>query len=135
MRLRFLAPMRSLSHEMIVRLSQLDYDRDIAFVALEADTGDLAGISRFASDPDHVGAEFGIMVRSDLQGMGLGGTLMRQLLDYARADGLARIDGLILRENAAMLDLAARLGFAQIPETDASELVRVRLTLGQPGPS
>lgn len=135
MRLRFLAPMRSLSHEMIVRLSQLDYDRDIAFVALEAETGDLAGISRFASDPDHVGAEFGIMVRSDLQGLGLGTTLMRQLLDYARADGLARIDGLILRENAAMLDLAARLGFTQIPETDASELVRVRLMLGHPGAS
>lgn len=132
MRLRFLAPMRTLSHEMIVRLSQLDYDRDIAFVALEAGTGDLAGISRFASDPDHQSAEFGIMVRSDLQGLGLGTALMRQLLDYARADGLARIEGLILRENAAMLDLTARLGFTQVAESDASELVRVRLMLGQP---
>lgn len=133
MRLRFLAPMRSLSHEMIVRLSQLDYDRDIAFVALEADTGDLAGISRFASDPDHQSAEFGIMVRSDLQGLGLGAALMRQLLDYARADGLTRIDGLILRENAAMLDLAARLGFSRVAETDANALVRVRLILREPG--
>lgn len=132
MRLRFLSPMRTLSHEMIVRLSQLDYDRDIAFVALEAATGDLAGISRLASDPDHQGAEFGIMVRSDLQGLGLGTVLMRQLLDYARADGLARIDGLILRENAAMLDLAARLGFSQVPSGDASGQVRVRLELGGP---
>lgn len=129
MRLRFLTPVRSLSHEMIVRLSQLDYDRDIAFVALEAGTGDLAGICRFASDPDHESAEFGIMVRSDLQGLGLGTALMRQLLDYARADGLARIDGLILRENGAMLDLVARMGFFRVPETDASEAVRVRLLL------
>ena len=129
MRLRFLTPVRLLSHETIVRLSQLDYDRDIAFVALEAETGDLAGISRFASDPDHESAEFGIMVRSDLQGLGLGTALMRQLLEYARADGLARIDGLILRENGAMLDLAARMGFFRVPETDASEAVRVRLVL------
>lgn len=135
MRLRFLTPMRSLSHEMIVRLSQLDYDRDIAFVALETETGDLAGISRFASDPDHHSAEFGIMVRSDLQGQGLGTALMRQLLDYARADGLTMIDGLILRENGAMLELAARLGFSRVPDAEASEAVRVRLALGEPGPA
>jgi acetyltransferase len=114
---------------MIVRLSQLDYDRDIAFVALEVETGDLAGICRFASDPDHESAEFGFMIRSDLQGLGLGTALMRQLLDYARAEGLARIDGLILRENGAMLDLAARMRFFRVPETDASEAVRVRLLL------
>jgi len=130
MRLRFLTPLRTLSQEMIIRLSQLDYDRDIAFVALEAETGDLAGISRFASDPDHLSAEFGIMVRSDLHGLGLGTVLMRQLLDYGRADGLAMIEGLILRENAAMLDLAARLGFSQVPDGDPSEVVRVRLKLG-----
>lgn len=130
LRLRFLTPLRSLSQEMIIRLSQLDYDRDIAFVALEAETGDLAGISRFASDPDHLNAEFGIMVRSDLHGLGLGTALMRQLLDYARADGLATIEGLILRENGAMLDLAARMGFSQVPDGNPSETVKVRLVLG-----
>src|SRR5690606_16332660 len=53
LRLRFLVPTAPLSQEIIVRLSQLDYDRDIAFVALEADSGELAGICRYASDPDH----------------------------------------------------------------------------------
>ncbi|WP_055046717.1 bifunctional acetate--CoA ligase family protein/GNAT family N-acetyltransferase [Devosia sp. A16] len=130
LRLRFLTPMRTLSQEMIIRLSQLDYDRDIAFVALEAQTGDLAGISRFASDPDHLSAEFGIMVRSDLHGLGLGTALMRQLLDYARADGLATIEGMILRENGTMLDLAARMGFSQVPDSEPNETVRVRLQLG-----
>jgi acetyltransferase len=132
MRLRFLTPTRSLSHETIVRLSQLDYDRDIAFVALDGDTGELAGICRYSADPDHERAEFGILVRSDLQGIGLGRALMAQLLDYGRADGLARLDGLILRENATMLDLAARMGFTPVPQADASALVKVSLALGQP---
>jgi acetyltransferase len=132
LRLRFLVSTRTLSHEMIVRLSQLDYDRDIAFVALDAETGDLGGICRYSSDPDHERAEFGILVRSDLQGIGLGRALMRQLLDYARADGLAHIDGMILRENGAMLDLAARMGFVRVLEADTSETVKVTLALHQP---
>ncbi|MBN9310940.1 bifunctional acetate--CoA ligase family protein/GNAT family N-acetyltransferase [Devosia sp.] len=129
MRLRFLVPTQRLSREVIARLSQLDYDRDIAFVALEADTGDLAGICRYSSDPDHERAEFGILVRSDLQGIGLGSALMRRLLDYARADGLRRIDGLILRENRDMLDLAARMGFVAVPQATAGDPIRMSLSL------
>jgi len=129
MRLRFLTPTRSLSQEAIARLSQLDFDRDIAFVALEAETGELAGIVRYNSDPDHERAEFGALVRSDLQGMGLGTALMARLLDYARADGLKRIDGLMLRENTAMIELASRLGFRPLAEADFSETVRMALAL------
>ncbi len=57
---------------------------------------------------------------------------MAQLLEYATADGLLRLDGQILRENKAMLDLAARVGFTPVPETDSSEIVRVSLELRQP---
>ena len=128
MRLRFLVP-TVLSQQAMVRLSQLDYDRDIAFIALEAHSGDLAGICRYASDPDHERAEFGVLIRSDLQGRGLGSVLMERLLDYARAHGIGRLEGLVLRENAAMLDLAARLGFVPVAEGDLSEVVRVRLPL------
>lgn len=128
MRLRFLVP-TVLSQQAMVRLSQLDYDRDIAFVALEAATGDLAGICRYASDPDRERAEFGVLIRSDLQGRGLGGALMERLLDYARAHGVARLEGAILRENRVMLDLAARLGFAPVTEPEVSAVTRVRLEL------
>ncbi len=128
MRLRFLVP-TVLSQQAMVRLSQLDYDRDIAFVALEPATGDLAGICRYASDPDRERAEFGLLVRSDLQGRGLGTVLMERLLDYARAHGIGRLEGLILRENRVMLELAARMGFTPVTEADISEVMRVRLTL------
>jgi acetyltransferase len=128
MRLRFLVP-TVLSQQAMVRLSQLDYDRDIALVAIEVATGDLAGICRYASDPDRERAEFGLLIRSDLQGRGLGTMLMERLLDYARAHGIGRLEGLILRENRVMLDLAARVGFVPVAETDLNEMLRVRLSL------
>jgi acetyltransferase len=118
LRLRFLVATRTLSDEMIVRLSQLDYDRDIAFIALERVTGDLAGVVRYSSDPDHITAEFSAHVRSDLQGRGLGTAMMRLLIEYARADGLSELIGHVLRENHEMLEVAEELGFAPAGSTD-----------------
>ena len=129
LRLRFLTPMRTISSELLVRLSQLDYDRDIAFVALEEATGTLAGIARYSSDPDHETAEFGILVRSDLHGRGLGTVLIERLIAYARADGLKRLTGLVLRENAAMLEFAAELGFRRLPQDAVRPGVEIALDL------
>ena len=109
-RLRFLAPRRAFPDEMLKRLTQLDYDREMAFVALEAD-GALAGIARISADPNHESAEFGLLVRTDLQGHGLGHALMTHLIDYAREDGLSRIEGIMFDENDKMIDLARSLGF------------------------
>jgi acetyltransferase len=108
---------------MLKRLTQLDYDREMAFVAL-GPAGDLAGIARISADPDHESAEFGILVRSDLQGHGLGAALLAHLIDYARSDGLTRIEGMILDENRRMIELARELGFeiSNHPEDDALEL-------------
>ncbi len=77
---------------MALRLTQLDYDREMAFVALTPE-GELAGVARVACDPDHVSGEYATIVRSDLKGRGLGGALMRMLIDYAAADGLAPARG------------------------------------------
>ena len=131
LRLRFLSPLKALSPRMMVQLTQLDYDRDIAFLALEVGNGDMAGVVRYSSDPDHEAAEFGVLVRSDLHGRGLGTALMRQLVDYARADGLQRLDGLILRENARMVTLCQELGFAIEPDPDDPNLVRARLPIAR----
>jgi acetyltransferase len=129
MRLRFLIATRTLSRETVIRLSQLDYDRDIAFIALEAGNGELAGVVRYSSDPDHISAEFSAHVRSDLQGRGLGTAMMRTLIAYARADGLAELTGLVLRENCDMLNLASSLGFRVQMGTPEPGCVRIALKL------
>ncbi len=129
LRRRFLVPMKTISPELLVRLSQLDYDRDIAFIALESGTGRLAGIARYSADPDRQSAEFGVLVRSDLQGQGLGRALMEQLLAYGRAEGLQRLTGLVLRDNQGMLEFAAELGFTAIGGATDPGLIRIGLTL------
>jgi acetyltransferase len=128
MRLRFLVPTRHLSHETLVRLTQLDYDRDMAFVALEQPSGDMAGIARYAADPDRNTAEFGIMIRSDLKGHGLGRRLTLLLIDYAKREGVGELFGRVLRENTNMLSLCTELGFVYA-EPDEPMTVRVSLPL------
>lgn len=111
LRLRLLAPRKEFSNEMLMRLTQLDYDRDMAFVALNSMTGALAGISRLSCDPDKSIAEFGLIVRTDLQGRGLGWSLLLQLVAYAEADGIAIIEGTVLNENADMMNMCREFGF------------------------
>jgi acetyltransferase len=122
--MRFRERFQTLPNELLIRLTQLDYDRDIAFVALE-EAGDLAGIARYAADPDGVHAEFGLLVRSDLKHMGIGRALMEQLLAYARAHGVGELFGITLRENTAMLTFAERLGFATAVDHDDPAVIRV----------
>lgn len=112
LRLRFLSPRKNFPHQMLKRLTQLDYDRDIAFVAIEAASGALAGIGRLSCDPDHESGEYALLVRTDLQGHGLGWELLRQIIDYARADRVSRIQGIILKENRNMLTMCQEFGFS-----------------------
>ena len=112
LRLRFLSPRRNFPHQMLKRLTQLDYDRDIAFVTLETGTGALAGIGRLSCDPDHESGEYALLVRTDLQGHGLGWELLKQIIDYARADRVSRIKGIILNENRNMLTMCREFGFS-----------------------
>ncbi|WP_342240008.1 GNAT family N-acetyltransferase, partial [Inquilinus sp. OTU3971] len=130
-RLRFFAPMR-LDHEFAARLTQIDYDREMALVAEAKEDGHpvLLGTVRIVADPDNVTAEYGIMVRSDLKGQGLGYRLMTEIIAYARGRGLAQISGEILRENATMLRMAEELGFKREIVPDEPELVRVTIAFG-----
>jgi acetyltransferase len=113
---------------MLLRLTQLDYDREMAFVALD-EAGALCGIARLSADPDGEIAEYGLLVRSDLQGRGLGWELLRMLVDYARAEGLARIEGAVLSDNLRMLQMAREFGFAVTPSADP-QVVTATLDLG-----
>jgi acetyltransferase len=111
LRLRFFAPVREFSHAFLAKLIQIDYARAIAFVALDADTGEMIGVVRLHSDANHETGEFAILLRSDLKGKGLGWELMQMIIEWARADGLSAVEGQVLRENTVMLDMASRLGF------------------------
>ena len=80
-RLRFLAPRKAFPDETLKRLTQIDYDRDMAFVALEAGSGALAGVARLSCDPDRTMGEYALLVRTDLQGHGIGWQLLSQIID------------------------------------------------------
>jgi acetyltransferase len=131
-RLRLFMPMRQFSHQFIARLTQIDYAREMAFIALAPDTGgasEMLGVSRLCADPDYERAEFAIMVRSDLKGLGLGWVLMRQLILYARSEGLQSLYGMVLKENATMLRMSHELGFQFEPVPDDGSLSMVVLDL------
>ena len=113
-RMRVFTPRRFLPRSELARLTQIDYAREMAFIAERrgADGApETLGTVRAISDPDGIEAEFAIVVRSDRKGKGLGRLLMGKLERYAVAQGLQRITGTVLRENAAMLELARHFGF------------------------
>ncbi len=114
LRARFFATLREVPDRDLARLTQIDYDRDMAFVAVatEADGAEATlGVARASADPDNVEAEFAVLVRSDLKGMGLGRMLLEKLVRYCRARGTCRMVGEVLSDNARMIRLAEGLGF------------------------
>lgn len=131
MRLRFFGLSKSFSDKLLIRLTQLDYDRDMAFVALDHD-GNLCGVARISGDPDHETAEYALLVRSDLKGQGLGWAMLRHLLDYATAEGLKRIEGVVLSENSGMLKMCREFGFQFAVDQNDVGIVKVSLDLAPP---
>jgi acetyltransferase len=129
-RLRFFGAGLKLSHGLLARLTQIDYAREMAFVAIAEAAGALLGVARFVADPDYTRGEYAILVRSDLKGRGLGWRLMQHLIAYARAEGLKELHGSVLAENATMLDMCRQLGFRVEPEPDDASVRRVALSLG-----
>ncbi len=114
LRLRFFSARRELPRSELARLTQIDYDREMAFIAvrrLPDGQEYTVGVVRAVIDPDNVEAEFAILVRSDLKARGLGHLLMRKMVDYLVRHGTQRMAGLVLRENDAMRDLATAEGF------------------------
>ena len=133
LRMRFFGAMTELPPHLAARLSQIDYDREMALLARadKAAEADLAGIVRLAGDPDRIEAEYAVAVRSDLKHHGLGRRLMQEILAYARARGYARVFGRVLVENKPMLSLARELGATVRHGADPSE-VRVEFDLTRP---
>ena len=134
LRLRFFSAVRHFSHEFIARLTQLDYARSIALVALDPDDGRMLGAVRLLADANYESGEYGILVRSDLKGHGIGWRLMQIMIEYAGSIGLKRVEGQVLRENVTMLAMCRHLGFRVRPDKDDPAVMDVTLEVG-PGPT
>ena len=113
-RMRVFYSKRTLERSELARLVQIDYAREMAFVAIAPDTNgqpQTLGIVRAVTDPDNQDAQFGIIVRSELKGSGLGFLLMKKLIAYLRAQGTQCLVATVLDNNNRMLSLAKELGF------------------------
>lgn len=130
-RMRMFVHMREMSPAQLARFTQIDYDREMAFIATRTGPDgepETLGVARAITDPDNIQAEFAVAVRSDLKGRGLGRLLMETLIGYYRGRGTLEMVGDALSENSGILNLSAKLGFDRtaLPQDD---IVRMRLPL------
>jgi len=120
---RFVSSMTELPPSMLARFTLIDYDREMALIAVVkernaaaggevVETQRMVGVSRYITNPDQSSCEFSLVVADDFNGKGLGSRLMESIMDVAREKGLTEIDGLVLANNAGMLKLMRSLGFA-----------------------
>lgn len=124
LRMRFFVAMKELTHQFAAKLTQIDYDREMALVAEPETGGEIWGVARFFADPDNNQAEYAVAVRSDLKGRGLGYLLMIRLIDIARRHGIRELFGDVLNENDAMLQMCRTLGFAVVAHPFEPSVVR-----------
>lgn len=128
-RLRFFAAIRKFDYAFAARLTQIDYDREMAFVAIPSGSDEIVGVVRLSADPDKDKAEFAVMVRSDFKGTGLGYSLMQQIIDFARMNAIKQLFADVLRENHPMLKMVKEFGFLVLPTNHQADSVTVVLNL------
>ncbi len=119
---RFVSSMQELPASLLARFTLIDYDREMALVALWRERGvnadgeptdltRIVGVSRYITNPDRASCEFSLVVADEFKGRGLGSRLMLSIMEFAREKGLTEIEGLVLANNPAMLKLMKSLGF------------------------
>lgn len=138
LRRRFFQPIRELSHEMAATLTQIDYHREMALVATGPGVpgkAEIYGIANLSTGPNQDRAEYSIIVDRAMIGLGLGNSLMRRIINYARVRGIGEIYGEVLQENKPMLQLNRALGFAIRSDPDDPSLKHVILKLHEIGMS
>lgn len=113
---------------MLVRLSQIDYDREIALCAFAGDGDErkLIGVARIIFMPDGKTGEFAVVMADDWHGKAIGSVLLKQAMLSAKKYGLSVVTGLVLTNNAAMLAMGQKIGFRVARDPDSSEY---RLTI------
>ncbi|WP_440055181.1 bifunctional acetate--CoA ligase family protein/GNAT family N-acetyltransferase [Pseudoalteromonas sp. T1lg65] len=127
---RFFGELPQFNHEQLAKMTQIDYDREMAFIITVPNNSSYRtlGVSRVLMDPDKQAAEFAVVVRSDCQGLGLGKLLMEAAIQHCQRQGVKCIEGVTLPENSGMIALAKKLGF--IVSRDFEEgTINMRLNL------
>jgi acetyltransferase len=133
---RFVSSLRELPPSMLARFTLIDYDREMALVAVLkersanadgeiAEAERIVGISQYVTNVDQTSCEFSLVVADDMSGKGLGSRLMESIMDVAREKGLAEIEGIVLAKNPGMLKLMKNLGFAIKPFAEDPDFMLV----------
>ncbi|SNY92016.1 acetyltransferase [Cohaesibacter sp. ES.047] len=125
MRLRFFSAARTMTHAFISRLTQIDYARSMAFIAVDPMSGEMLASVRLMGDGNHETGEYAVMVRSDLKGLGLGWIMMKLILQFAEKDGFREVAGEVLRSNKTMRQMCEALGFETRTDPDDPDLVHM----------
>jgi len=129
--LRFMSGLRELSPQMLVRFTQIDYDRELAMIAVAHHDGkeQQIAVARYITNPDGESCEFAVAVDDQWQRRGIGAKLLALLIAGAKARGLRSIEGEILTENVGMITLAERQGFQVKRSMDSAQTVHVNRNL------
>ncbi len=127
---RFMDTLRELTQTMLVRFTQIDYDREMALVAIlppqeEGGKEEQIGVSRYVVNPDGESVEFALAVGDNWQKCGVGRKLMSALIDCARQKGYRAVIGDVLSTNSKMFRLMTSLGFSIHPHPDDTAVKRV----------
>ena len=124
---RFMNSVQELTEEMLARLTQIDYSREMALVAVTQDQSPETelGVARYAINPDGLSCEFALVVANNIAGKGLGQRLMIALMEAARSKGLEVIEGEVLSHNHNMLKLMNRMGFSIKPHAEDTGIMQV----------
>ena len=120
-----------LMHKLAARLTQIDYDREMALILVDVDKSDIHAVIRLSADPDRQRAEFAIIVGHWITGIGVGTMLMQRLIAYTKDQGIGELFDSVLTENQRMLDLCRRLGFTLESEPGERNTILVRLNLAE----
>ena len=137
---RFVSSIQELPATLLSRFTLIDYDREMALVAVVKERGidtdgvtverdRIVGVSRYITNPDSTSCEFSLVVADDFKGQGMGSRLMQSIMDVAREKGLTEIDGLVLSKNPDMLKLMKNLGFAIKPFAEDADFKLVTMAL------
>lgn len=131
---RYFSEINEFTHDDLANMTQIDYDREMAIVAIRQHNGadEIIGVTRAVSDADNIDAEFSVLVRSDLKGLGLGRRLLEKMISYTRQHGLQQLNGITMPGNRGMITLARKLGFAVDVQLEDG-IVGLSLRLGTSG--
>jgi acetyltransferase len=127
---RYFKLIKNWTHEMLIRFTQNDYDRELGLMAIGQPPGPevMMGVSRMVMAADRSMAEFAVIVADPWQGKGLGPKLLERLIDIAREQGVRLLQGDVLAQNQPMLEMVKRLGFSLRKDTEGGTY-RVEMAL------